>query len=109
VLHAAAANVTQEAAAAMSVDEHRQAFLTFVAALLNDFDRYLDRGDIDLARDLVGYRQAAVHLSDSEMADFLADLRDVIEPRLRNAAGPDRIRRMITSIVMPTPDTPQTR
>jgi hypothetical protein len=109
VLHAAAANVTAEDAAAMSVDEHRQAFLTFVAALLADFDRYLDRGDIDLARDLVGYRQAAIHLSDSEMADFLADLREVIEPRLRNVAAPDRIRRMITSIVMPTPDTPQTR
>jgi hypothetical protein len=105
VLHTAAANVTAEDAAAMSVDEHRRAFLTFVAALLGDFDRYLHRGDIDLARDLVGYRQAAMHLSDSEMEDLLADLRGVIEPRLRNAAAPDRVRRILTTILMPAPDT----
>lgn len=105
VLHTAAANVTAQDAAAMSIDEHRRAFLTFVAALLGDFDRYLHRGDIDLARDFVGYRQAAVHLSDSEMEDFLADLRGVIEPRLNNAAAPDRVRRIITTILMPAPDT----
>lgn len=109
VLHTAVASVTAEEAAAMGVDEHRGAFLTFVAALLHDFDRYLDRGDIDLARDLVGYRQAAVHLSDSELIDLLADLRAVIEPRLSNAEAPDRIRRMITTILMPAPGSPRTR
>jgi DNA-binding transcriptional ArsR family regulator len=109
VLQTAAANVTGEDAATMGIDEHRRAFLTFVAGLLGDFDRYLGRGDIDLVRDLVGYRQAAAHLSDSELHELLAELRAVIEPRLRNPASPGRTRRLITTILMPSPDTPKTR
>jgi hypothetical protein len=45
-------------------------------------DRYLHGGDVDPARDLVGYRQAALHLSDPEIQEFLADLVAVIRPRL---------------------------
>jgi DNA-binding transcriptional ArsR family regulator len=104
VLHVAAANVTAEDAATMSAEQHRAAFMTFVAGLLGDFDRYLDAGDIDLGRDLVGYRQAAVHLSEAETREFLADLRGVIEPRLRHAPAPGRTRRMVTSILMPAED-----
>ena len=51
--------VTPEEAAAMTVEDHRRAFLTFVAGLLADFDRYLDGDPPDLMRDLVGYRQVA--------------------------------------------------
>jgi DNA-binding transcriptional ArsR family regulator len=101
VMRVAAANVTGEDAAAMSVEEHRQAFMTFVAGLLGTFDRYLDQGDIDLARDLVGYRQAAIHLTDAETNELLEDLRAVIEPRLRHAPAPDRTRRMLTTVLMP--------
>jgi hypothetical protein len=34
----------------MSVEEHRQGFLTFVVGLLADFDRYLEDGDVDVGR-----------------------------------------------------------
>ena len=85
----------------MSVEEHRQAFMTFVAGLLGDFDRYLDGGDVDLARDLVGYRQSALNLSDAEMQEFLADLLEVIRPRLEYGPSPERVRRMFTTVVMP--------
>lgn len=104
VMRVAAATVTAEDAATMSVEQHRAAFMTFVAGLLGDFDRYLDAGDVDLARDLVGYRQAAVHLSEAETREFLTDLRRVIEPRLKNAPAPGRTRRMVTSILMPAED-----
>lgn len=101
VLRTAAANVSGEEASTMTTDEHRRGFLTFVAGLLGDFDRYLDRGDVDLARDLVGYRQAALHLSDDEMHELLADLRAVLEPRLEHSAAPGRTRRLLTTVVMP--------
>ena len=106
VLQVAAASVSGEEAATMSVDEHRRAFLTFVAGLLGDFDRYLDSGDIDLARDLVGYRQAALYLSGDEMQELLTELRAVIEPRLDNAAAPGRKRRLLTTVVMPGASPP---
>ncbi|RYU15568.1 helix-turn-helix domain-containing protein [Nocardioides iriomotensis] len=88
-------------AASMSVDEHRQAFTAFVAGLLGDFDRYLDSGDVDLARDLVGYRQAALHLSDDEMRQLLDDLVAVVRPLLDNRPSERRTRRMFTTVLMP--------
>lgn len=104
VLRSAAASVQSEEAAKMSEAEHRESFLTFVAGLLGDFDRYVERGDVDLARDLVGYHQRATNLSDEEMRDFIRDLRTVIEPRLHRAPSPERKRRLITTILMPDVD-----
>lgn len=96
-----APSVGAEEARAMSVEEHRRGFATFVAALLADFDRYLDRGDVDLARDLVGYRQAALYLTDAEMQELLADLRAVFAERLQHQPSPGRVRRLVSTIVVP--------
>ena len=85
----------------MSIEDHRQAFMTFTAALLADFDHYLDRSDVDLARDLVGYSQIGVHLSDEEMGQLLAELNAVVAPLLRNEPGPGRTRRILTTVVIP--------
>ncbi|GAA1931412.1 helix-turn-helix domain-containing protein [Nocardioides marmoribigeumensis] len=103
-LREAAAVVGPEEAAAMSVEDHRQAFTVFVAGLLRDFDRYLEAGDVDLGRDLVGYRQAAFHLTDEETAEMLHELASVLIPRLANEPAPDRRRRMLSTIVVPDPE-----
>ena len=96
-----APSVGPEEAAAMSPDQHRQAFLTFVAGLLGGFDRYLEGGDVDLGRDLVGYRQAAMNLTDEETRELLADLAAVLRPRLEQAPAPGRVRRMLTTVLLP--------
>lgn len=96
-----AASVGTDDARTMSVEEHRQAFTTFVATVLGDFDRYLARDQIDLGADLVGYRQAALHLTDDEMREFLAEHRALLARWLEVPSAPDRTRRLITSIVMP--------
>lgn len=44
VLRLTAASIGLDEAATMSTDEHRQAFLAYVAGLLDDLDRYLARG-----------------------------------------------------------------
>lgn len=87
----------------MSAEEHRRAFATFVAALLADFDHYLDRadGDVDLARDGVGYRQVGLWLTDDEHAALLADLREVLRSRLEHEPGEGRRRRMISTVALP--------
>ncbi len=87
--------------AAMSAEEHRRAFMAFVAGLLADFDRYLALGDPDLARDGVGYRMAALWLSDAELAELLRELSTVLEPRMGNAAAPGRRRRIVAGTLMP--------
>lgn len=100
VLRTAKANLGPDEAAAMTAEEHRRAFVTFVAGLIGDFDRYLARGHQDLARDRVGYRQYAAHLSDEEMDELIADLREVILPRLELEPAPGRTRRLISHVLM---------
>jgi hypothetical protein len=89
--------------AGMSADDHRRAFATFVAALLADFDRYLDRAGTtpDPAVDGVGYRQAGLWLDDAEFAALLSDLREVIGARLALAPREGRRRRTLSTVVMP--------
>src|SRR5215472_15247910 len=87
--------------AEMTTDDHRQAFMAFVAGLLGDFDRYLARGDIDLVRDGVGYRLAGVWLDDAEYAELLRELTRVLQPKLAHPPGPGRKRRILGYVLMP--------
>jgi hypothetical protein len=98
ILRAGAAQVDP----AMSLEEHRQAFVTFVAGLLADFDRYLALAPPDLVRDGVGYRMGALWLSDGEFSELLQDLARVIEPRMANAPSPERRRRVVAGVALPT-------
>ncbi|WP_199422900.1 helix-turn-helix domain-containing protein [Actinotalea solisilvae] len=103
-LRAGAAYIDAAGAAAMSADDHRRAFLTFVAGLLGSFDRYLDAADVDLARDGVGYRSHAVYLTDDELAAFVDDLRAVVLPRLAQKPDGARTRRLFSTVLMPARD-----
>jgi len=94
------ASVGPEQAAELTPEQHRQAFTTFVAGLLGDFDRYLARGDIDLGRDLVGYRQTAVRLTDAELLELLGEIGAVLD-RYRALPPDGRTRRLLTRIVVP--------
>ena len=102
----ATASVGAAEAAAMTPDEHRRAFATFVAALLADFDRYVTRstagdGLPDLARDRVGYRQAAVWVTDDEFDAMVADLAAVLQARMANRPDGARRRRLVTTVHLP--------
>ncbi|GAA3778671.1 helix-turn-helix domain-containing protein [Plantactinospora mayteni] len=88
--------------AAMSVDDHRRAFTAFTGGLLADFDRYLTRESADPDTDGVTYRQAALWLTDAELAELVAELRSAITARTKNDPGQDRTRRMISVVVIPT-------
>ena len=100
VLRVAAASINLDEVETMSREDHRQAFMAFVAGLLGDFDRYLSRESIDPLRDGVGYRIAGLWLDDSEHAEFLRDLVRVVQPRLANAPKPGRRRRILGTVLL---------
>lgn len=105
------ASVAAEDLAGMTVDEHRAAFLAFVASLVRDMDAYLDGGDVDLVRDGVGYRQVVLHLGDDDVPRLAAELREVVArwataPQVEEGAeGADARgalrRRALSTVLMP--------
>jgi hypothetical protein len=105
-LDIAAASLGPGDAAAMTADDHRRAFTTFAAALMADFDRYVarsapDGGAPDLAGDRVGYRQAAVWVTDEEFDAMAADLAEVVKARMANRPDGTRRRRLVTTVHLP--------
>jgi hypothetical protein len=96
-----AASVAPEEADRVGAEEHRRAFATFVAGLLAEFDRYLDRPERNFARDGVSYRQIGLWLDDGELTELLTDLRAVLLARAGNQPGSGRRRRMLTTVLLP--------
>ena len=101
VLRLTAALIGPDQLDVMSVDDHRQAFMAFVAGLLGDYDRYLDRGDIDLLRDGVTYRMTGLWLDDAELAELRSEIQRMFEPLLGNRPTPGRRRRILATILLP--------
>ncbi|QRP50074.1 helix-turn-helix domain-containing protein [Amycolatopsis sp. FDAARGOS 1241] len=95
------ATIDLETARRMTPEDHRRAFTSAVAALLAEFDAYLDRDTADPVADLVGYRQHAVWLDGAELEALIADLRAAIAPRLANEARAGRTRYLLSPILFP--------
>lgn len=90
----------------LSRDDHRRGFATAMAALVAEFNAYLDREHAAPADDLVGYRQHAVWLSRDELEALIGELRAAIAPRLANQATPDRTRYLLSPILFPIEEPP---
>lgn len=100
VLRLAAASIRPDEVAAMSIEDHRRAFMAFVAGLLAAADRYLTRGDVDPIRDRTTYQLAGMWLDDAEYGDLLRDLTEVLAPRLANAPKKGRRRRILATVLL---------
>jgi len=103
-LRTVAASVGLAESAAMTADEHLQAFMAFIAGILGDFDRYVGAHAPDLVRDGVSYGGSAMWLDDAEYLEFLRAIAAVVQPRLANAPRRGRRRRMVYSIFLPAPE-----
>ncbi|GAA2644621.1 helix-turn-helix domain-containing protein [Dactylosporangium fulvum] len=105
-LRAEHASVTPDELAGMSADEHRAAFMAFVAGLLADFDRYLAAGGGDLLRDIAGYRQAGFYATDEELTEIVAAINRAVRPWIDAEPAAGRRRRILTTVLLPaTPAT----
>jgi AcrR family transcriptional regulator len=100
-----AARLQPDEVAAMSLDEHADAFLAYIAGVLGDFDRYIAGQPADVAKDGASYSVAAMWLTDSELTDYVRDLVAISQPRLANAPADGRRRRMLYTVLLPAPET----
>lgn len=101
VLRVSSANIGPDELESMSAEDHRHAFMAFVAGLLADYDRYLSRGDVDLLRDGVSYRLAGLWLDDAEFVELMRDLTRVLQPRVTNPPKAGRRRRILGYVLLP--------
>jgi hypothetical protein len=106
VMRVSAARIGADEVTAMSTDEHRRAFLAFVAGLIGDAERYLARDDVNPIRDGASYSLGGLWLSDAELADFARDLYTVVQPRLANGPRRGRSRRILATVLLPAGDPP---
>jgi hypothetical protein len=104
VLRPSRARLGVDEIATMSRDEHRQAFLAFVAGLIADFDRYLARDTIDPLRDGASYNLAAMWLDDAELAELAREIYILLQPRTTNEPTPGRKRRILATVLLPGDD-----
>ncbi|WP_102271679.1 helix-turn-helix domain-containing protein [Cytobacillus massiliigabonensis] len=100
-LNVPAVNMTNDDVKKLTKEKHLQYFLFFIAQITSDFETYLDNDNIDFLRDGVGYRQVALHLSDTEFLDYVKDLRKVYEKYMENPPSSTRTKRIISTITMP--------
>ncbi|TFV58814.1 ArsR family transcriptional regulator [Mycobacterium sp. PS03-16] len=100
-LHLPSAVVTPDTARTMTRDEHRRAFTAFATMLLADFDRYLARAEIDFPADGVAYSQAALWLTDDELAEMSREIAEAVTSRMANGRAPGRVKRLISTVLMP--------
>lgn len=80
-----------------------------MAALLAEFNAYLERPGADPYADQIGYRQGVFWLSEDELKDAYAEIRAVLAARASNEPGPGRRPRLVNLIQFPTDGLPDER
>jgi DNA-binding transcriptional ArsR family regulator len=101
--------IDADAAASMSLDDHRHGFAAAMAALLAEFNAYLDRDGADPVADSVSYRQGTLWLSPDELAEMIGALREVFASRAGNKPVPGRSPHLVSAIFFPIEEPPQHR
>ncbi|MBW4721570.1 helix-turn-helix domain-containing protein [Saccharothrix obliqua] len=101
-LHRERTAVDAEAGASMSLDDHRRGFAAAMAALLAEFNAYLDQPGANPFADSVGYRQGTLWLDPGELAELVGDLRAVLRARADHTPAPGRKPHLISAIFFPT-------
>ncbi len=105
-LSVADAQISDEELRSMTPEDHRRAFMAFLAGLLADVDRYIDAGGVDgvdLEQDGAGYRTVGLWLDRDELLAMVTEIGAAVQARIGNGPGPGRTRRMLSTVLIPVP------
>lgn len=98
--------IDADATAAASLEDYRRAFAVSMAALLGEFNAYLDRDHADPTADAVGFRQHSIWLSQDERAELIGAMRSALVPQLKNEPAPGRRQHLLSPILFPIEEPP---
>jgi len=91
----------------MPNEAHRRAFAAAMAALIAEFGSYLDHGDADPRRDLVGYRQIPVWLSPGELDALITEMQALLTRAISHKPTSRRRQYLLSPILFPVAETSQ--
>ena len=100
-LHRPRAVIDPDAAASMTLAEHRHGFAAAMAALVAEFNTYLDQAHANPTEDHVGYRQIPLWLSQDELAELSSQIRRILMSKMDNQPAPGRRLHLLSPIVFP--------
>ncbi len=93
--------IDPEAAASMTLEEHRNGFAAAMAALVAEFNTYLNQGHADPTADKVVYRQIPLWLSQEELAELISQIHTVLVSNMGNQPDPGRRLHLLSPILFP--------
>lgn len=99
------ATVDDDAAEGMTIEAHRRAFAAAMAALIAEFGSYLDHGNADARRDLVGYRQIPVWMSPAELDALITQLQALLTRAISHKPTSQRRQYLLSPILFPIAET----
>ena len=102
-----AAAVDADAARSMSLDDQRRGFTAAMAALMADFNAYLDRDGADPFADSVSYQQYTVWLSADERAQLIGEFTRLVRTLMERLPAEDRTPHLVSTIFFPMERPPQ--
>ncbi len=94
--------LTMEDLKSAQPDDYLRLFTQYLGLLMGYYARYIGQGDVDFARDNVGFQMLPAYLSEAEVQGLGQALGAALVPYLKNEPAPDR-RRFIFG-VMSIPD-----
>jgi hypothetical protein len=104
VLAEGGAALSPEDLAKSSRDDHLGYFTAFAAGLIAQFEQYLERSEIDLVKDGVGYRQVVLNLTDEEIMEMAVALNAAVGRFLAYEPKAGRKRRLLATVLFPLDD-----
>ena len=93
--------VAEEEARAMTLEDHRRGFTAAMAALIGEFNRYLDRGGANPTADEVSYKQFTLWLTPAEHSRLIREVRRVLLPLFNKRPEAGRAPYLFSTIFFP--------
>lgn len=86
----------------MTREDHQQAFAVYAAALLQTFERFVNRATPEeLGSGMLRYNRGAVYMTDEEFTAFSTRFAELVADLFQHTPAPGRKRYVLASIVIP--------
>lgn len=85
-------------------EELLKVFFNFNMSLLGDFQSFLEDEEVDLLKDIFGFRSYMAYLTDEEAIELMTEIRESIHKRVDNKKLAGRKLKKLSTIIVPIED-----